>query len=210
MDILTEGGRLLLERDYTLIIDKSENMSTSTPETQTNLWSVVKETTIDIAQQCEQFDFDGLTLYLYGDNFERFKCLSKAQMKEILDKTAPSGIAKLSEALQDAISKYFERRFLGLSKPNGETLIVITGSEPVDAEKVQQTIIEASQQMTHDEELGISFIQVGTDAKAGKFLQKLDNDLQSMGAKFDICDTVVLEKMDRSLLAEVLLNAIVD
>ncbi len=210
MDILTEGGRLLLERDYTLIIDKSENMSTSTPEAQTNLWSVVKETTIDIAKQCEQFDFDGLTLYLYGDNFERFKCLSKTQMREILDKTAPSGIAKLSEALQDAISKYFERRFLGLSKPNGETLIVITASEPVDAEKVQQTIIEASQQMTHDEELGISFIQVGTDAKAGKFLQKLDNDLQSMGAKFDICDTVVLEKMDRSLLAEVLLNAIVD
>ena len=210
MDILTEGGRLLLERDYTLIIDKSNNMSTSIPEAQTNLWSVVKETTIAIAQECERFDFDGLSLYLYADNFERFNYLSKTQMSEILEKTAPSGIAKLSGALQDAISKYFQRRSLGSSKPNGETLIVITASEPVDAEKVQQIIIEASQQMIHNDELGISFIQVGADAKAEKFWQKLDDNLQSMGAKFDICDTVALEKIDRSLLAEVLLHAIID
>ncbi len=136
--------------------------------------------------------------------------MPKTQLNEILHKTTPSGTAKLSEALQDATSKYFQRRSLGLSKPNGETLIVITASEPVDGEKVQQTIIEASQQMMNNDELGITFIQVGTNAKATKFWAKLDDDLQLMGAKFDICDTVAVEKIDPNLLAEVLLNAIID
>ncbi len=210
MDILTEGGKLLQERDYTLIIDRSNNMSTSIPEAQTNLWSVVKETTIAFAQECERFDFDGLTLYLYGDNFQRFDHLPKTQLNEILHQTTPSGTAKLSEALEDAISKYFKRRSQGFSKSNGETLIVITAGEPVDTENVQQTIIEASQQMFNNDELGISFIQVGTDPKARKFWQKLDDDLKSLGAKFDICDTVMVDKIDRNLLGEVLLNAIID
>lgn len=210
MDILTEGGKLLQQRDYTLIIDRSETMSTLIPEAEKNLWLVVKETTIAFAQECEHFDADGLTLYLYGDNFERFDSLPKTQLNEILHKTTPSGIAKLSGALDDAISRYFKRRSLGLAKPNGETLIVITASEPVDEGKVQQTIIEASQQMFNNDELGISFIQVGTDPKARKFWQKLDDDLQSMGAKFDICDTVAVENIDRNLLGEVLLNAIID
>ena len=64
--------------------------------------------------------------------------------------------------------------------------------------------------MNDDEELGISFIQVGGDPQLGQFLQRLDDDLLSIGAKFDICDTITIEKLDASLLAEVLLNALID
>ena len=73
-----------------------------------------------------------------------------------------------------------------------------------------KVIIEASRRLDKDEELAISFIQIGTDAQATKFLKILDDDLQIAGAKFDIVDTVTMDDMEEMTLREVLLNAIVD
>jgi hypothetical protein len=73
-----------------------------------------------------------------------------------------------------------------------------------------RVIIEASRRMDRDEELAISFIQVGSDQTASRFLKALDDDLQGAGAKFDICDTVTLDDMEGMTLQEVLLNAIHD
>jgi hypothetical protein len=64
--------------------------------------------------------------------------------------------------------------------------------------------------MDRDEELAISFVQVGTDAQATKFLKVLDDELQSAGAKFDIVDTITMDDMEDMTLTEVLLNAITD
>jgi hypothetical protein len=64
--------------------------------------------------------------------------------------------------------------------------------------------------MERDEELGISIIQVGSDAQASKFLKALDDQLQGVGAKFDICDTVTLDDMEDMSLADILTNAITD
>ena len=38
----------------------------------------------------------------------------------------------------------------------------------------------------------------------------LDDQLQSVGAKFDICDTVTLDELEEMSLTEVLMNAITD
>ena len=73
-----------------------------------------------------------------------------------------------------------------------------------------RAIVEASRKIDRDEELAISFIQVGTDPDATKFLKILDDELQSAGAKFDIVDTITMEDMEDYTLTEVLLNAIVD
>ncbi|MBD2541706.1 hypothetical protein H6G60_23320, partial [Coleofasciculus sp. FACHB-SPT36] len=48
------------------------------------------------------------------------------------------------------------------------------------------------------------------DAQATKFLKVLDDELQSAGAKFDICDTVTMDDMEDMTLTEVLINAIID
>ena len=53
-------------------------------------------------------------------------------------------------------------------------------------------------------------IQVGTDQQATKFLKALDDQLTSVGAVFDICDTVTLDDMEDMSLADILMNAITD
>jgi hypothetical protein len=64
--------------------------------------------------------------------------------------------------------------------------------------------------MTRDEELGISFIQIGKDPLAARFLKVLDDELVRAGAKFDICDTINMDDMEEIPLNEILMNAILD
>ena len=112
--------------------------------------------------------------------------------------------------LKSATDSYFERKAARQTKPNGETILVITDSEPDDRKAGMKVIIEASRRMDRDEELAISFIQVGSDQQATKFLKVLDDELQGAGAKFDICDTITIDDMEDLSLSEVLLNAIND
>jgi hypothetical protein len=58
--------------------------------------------------------------------------------------------------------------------------------------------------------LALSFIQIGKDPQATAFLKALDEQLEGIGAKFDICDTITPDEMEDLSLAEVLLSAIED
>jgi hypothetical protein len=51
---------------------------------------------------------------------------------------------------------------------------------------------------------------VGSDPKVTRFLKSLDDQLQGIGAKFDIVNTVTVDDMEDMTLTDVLLNAIVD
>jgi len=201
---------LLENRDYTLIIDKSTSMSTPDQPGGKSRWEIVQESTLALARKCEEFDADGITVYLFSDRFQRFDQVTSEKVSQIFAENTPAGSTNLVSALQDATKNYFQRRNQGQTKTGGETILVLTDGEPNDRWSVIDVIINASQQMQQEQELAISFIQVGSDPKATRFLKGLDEQLQSVGAKFDICDTVTLEDMDDRPLAVVLLNAILD
>lgn len=201
---------MLENRDYTLIIDRSGSMSTLERPGGKSRWTVIQESTLALARQCEEFDLDGLTVYLFSHRFKRYRNITSNKVEQIFQENEPQGGSNLSSVLQDAIDNYFQRKAVGQAKPNGETILVITDGEPDDRMGVTDAIVRASQQMERDEELAISFIQVGSDPKVTRFLKALDEQLKGIGAKFDIVDTVTFEDMEDMTLTEVLLNAIVD
>lgn len=204
------GSALTQDRDYTLIIDKSGSMSTPDQLGGKTRWDTAQESTLALARKCEQFDPDGITLYLFSGRFRRFENVTSQKVAQIFQENDPSGSTNLADVLKHATDDYFERKASGQTKPNGETILVVTDGEPDDRKGVMRVIIEASRHMDRDEELAISFIQVGTDQTATRFLKALDDDLQTAGAKFDICDTITLDDMEGMTLTEVLLNAIQD
>ncbi|MCL1464294.1 VWA domain-containing protein [Argonema galeatum A003/A1] len=205
-----QGGSLLEDRDYTLIIDKSGSMSTPDQTGGRTRWQTAQESTLAVARKCEQFDPDGITLYLFSGRFKRLDNVTSSKVAQIFQENDPSGTTDLAGVLKDATDNYFQRKAAGQTKANGETILVVTDGEPDDRKAVMRVIIEASRHLDRDEELAISFIQVGTDQTASKFLKALDDDLQTAGAKFDIVDTVTLDDMEGMTLTEVLLNAISD
>jgi uncharacterized protein with von Willebrand factor type A (vWA) domain len=205
------GGLIMLEnRDYTLIIDKSGSMATPDQKGGKNRWTAAQESTFALASKCEQFDPDGITVYVFSGKFKRYENVTSLKVSQIFQENDPSGTTDLAGVLKHATDSYFTRKNNKEAKPNGEIILVVTDGEPDDRKAVMRVIIEASRQMERDEELAISFIQVGNDPQATRFLKVLDDELQSAGAKFDICDTITMDDMEDISLSEVLMNAITD
>jgi von Willebrand factor type A domain len=165
---------MMSDRDYTLIIDKSGSMSTPDQAGGRNRWDIAQESTLALARKCEQFDPDGITVYVFSGRFKRYDDVTSAKVAQIFQENDPAGTTNLAGVLLDAFNNYFKRKAAGKTKTNGETILV------------------------------------GTDPQATKFLKALDEQLQSVGAKFDICDTVTLDDLEEMSLADVLMNAITD
>ncbi|MCU0542437.1 MAG: VWA domain-containing protein [Oscillatoriaceae cyanobacterium Prado104] len=201
---------MLQNRDYTIIIDKSGSMYTKDQMGGKSRWVLMQESTIALAHKCEELDPDGMTVYLFSGRFKRYDNVTAAKVVQIFQENEPSGATNMAAVLQDALNDYFRRKASGNTKPNGETILVVTDGEPDDRKDVMKVIIEASRKIDRDEELAISFIQVGNAPEATRFLKILDDELQSAGAKFDIVDTVTIDDMENMTLTEVLLNAITD
>jgi hypothetical protein len=70
---------------------------------------------------------------------------------------------------------------------------VITDGSPDSERDVINCIQSASNRLNRDEELSITFIQIGNDSGATRFLKKLDDDLK---CKFDIVDTVTTSQFN--------------
>lgn len=201
---------MMSDRDYTLIIDKSGSMSTPDQVGGRSRWEIAQESTLALARKAEQFDPDGITVYVFSGRFKRYEDVTSAKVAQIFLENDPAGTTNLAGVLQDALNNYFQRKAAGKTKANGETILVITDGEPDDRKAVFEVIIHATRQMERDEELGISIIQVGSDPQATKFLKALDDQLQGVGAKFDICDTITLDDLEDMSLADVLMNAVTD
>lgn len=198
------------DRDYTLILDKSGSMSTPDQRGGRSRWEIAQESTLALARKCEQFDPDGITIYVFSGRFKRYDDVTSSKVAQIFQENDPAGTTNLASVLQDATNNYFQRKAAGQTKPNGETILVVTDGEPDDRKAVFEAIINATRQMERDEELAISIIQVGSDSQATKFLKAIDDQLEGVGAKFDICDTITLDDLEDMSLADVLTNAISD
>ncbi|ACK69728.1 von Willebrand factor type A [Gloeothece citriformis PCC 7424] len=204
------GDSVVQDRDYTLIIDKSGSMSISDQPGGKSRWEIAQESTLALARKCEQIDPDGITVYLFSGRFRRYDNVTSDKVSQIYAENDPMGHTDLASVLQDALNNYFQRKTAGNTKSNGETILVVTDGEPDDRKAVMRQIIEASRKVDREEELAISLIQVGKDKQATEFLKALDDQLQSVGAPFDIVDTITIDDMEDMTLAEVLLNAITD
>jgi hypothetical protein len=208
---MEDDNKTMLEnRDYTLIIDKSGSMAKPTEQGGRSKWEILQESTFALACKCEQFDPDGITVYVFSGNFQRYDYVTSAKVAQIFEENQPSGTTNLAGVLQDAINSYFKRRAVGKTKPNGEIILIITDGEPGDRQAVSETIINATQRIESDRELAISMIQVGSNPQTTKFLHALDDQLQSIGAKYDICSSITLEDLEEMSLVDVLMDTITD
>lgn len=203
----------LQDRDYVLFIDKSGSMTeTDTPEG--SRWKSVQETVQALTNKITEFDKDGITLYPFNSQFKRHDNVTPAVVQSLWTEHEPMGGTNHAAALQHAFDSYFARKQRGETKPNGEMFLVITDGIPSNGNEGEQAlrnvIINATKKMDRDEELGVSFIQVGRDAHATAFLKQLDDGLVAKGAKYDIVDTVTVEELNNRPLIDVLISAITD
>ncbi len=199
---------MLSGRDYTLIIDKSGSMAQKDQPGGRSRWAVAEESAHAFAAKCETLDPDGLTLYFFAGRFKRYDGVTSSRVAQAFHENEPCGSTDLAGVLKDAFDAYFARKAKGAAR--SETLVVLTDGEPDDPRGVMRAIVEATRKLERDEELAVSFVQIGSDPSARRFLKVLDDDLERGGAKFDICDTVTVDEAEAMGTTDVLLGAIHD
>lgn len=186
----------LEDRDYTIIVDKSGSMSG-------DRWNQAKNAVTFLAPQCVKADTDGITLYFFSSSSTKSENITSAKkVMKAFSNNSPSGSTNLHDVL--------ERAFNDRTKKKPLTILVITDGCPNNSKKVEQLIINESKRLNKDEDLSISFIQVGGDSSAASWLTKLDDDLESHGAKFDIVDTLSCNELKDIGFEQMIKNSIED
>lgn len=225
---LEKTGKInLSDYDYKIVIDKSGSMSTNDTPTRISRWEQAKEWSKAIAQKCELYDSDGIDVIIFDSFITQFKNVTSDKVDELFRKNNPGGSTNTAGAIELALSDYFEGKpevksqsFLGKMFSKEQPIaslarkpliiICITDGEPNSQTDLENVIVKATKKLSSDSEIGITFIQVGKDSSARKFLKKLDDDLASRGAKFDIVDCKDYEEMSNMAIEDVLLQAITD
>lgn len=188
----------LMSRDYTLIIDRSSSMNEADQKGGKTRWEAIGEVTKGLAEYCSKIDPDGVTIYVFAGKFKPFyNVTSGSKVKQIFQEFPPAlGGTNLDGVLKEVLDNYFKRKAEGSTKLNGEIILVITDGEPDDQKLAIEVIVEAANKIEKDSELGIYFIQIGSDTGASRFLETLDNKLDEYGAKCDICYTIHFDDLE--------------
>ena len=170
-------------RDYGIVVDKSFSMGGTR-------WKEAEKAVEFLAPACTEADTDGITLYFFSSptKFKRYENLRTAKdVEKMWKREQPDGGTDLSHALLET--------FKDRSKSKPMTLLVITDGEPNNKSSVSTNIINETKKIPDEHALSISFIQVGNDSGAKAFLASLDDDLERLGAKYDIVDTLTCDQL---------------
>ncbi|CUG84839.1 Hypothetical protein, putative [Bodo saltans] len=188
-------ARAKLARDYILVIDHSGSMMGEN-------WAAAEEAVEFFASSICDFDPDGVSVILFDHDVLKFENVRDPEfIKNLFMSHSPYGSTDLAKALDVAFQEHFA------SKRGASTVLVITDGAPDSQDDVESVIKKAAASITSDEELSISFVQIGRDADARTFLKFLDDELN---AKFDIVDVVVPSDFQEMSFADVIKKSLSD
>lgn len=188
-------ARASLNRDYILLIDRSGSMSGTS-------WDEAREAVQFFAGCICDFDPTGISLIFFDHDVVKFDNVHDPQfVVDAFGRNLPRGSTDLAKALNVA----FEEHFSGTR--GATTILVITDGAPDSQEDVETVIRKAANSISSDEELSISFIQVGYSTSARAFLRHLDD---SLDAKFDIVDVVVPSDLKEMTFQDVIRKSLSD
>jgi len=162
-------------------------------------WTQAEKAATLLSRNVCSFDQAGVTLYMFDDKFEVFRNVHDPQkIQQLFHQHRPRGGTKMGPVLRQAFQEADQAH---RTSGRGTTILVITDGEPDNKHDVEQAIINASNRLQRDEDLSLSFIQIGNDPAATRFLKHLDDELVRK-CKFDIVDTLKSSAMEGMSFAQ--------
>jgi len=199
---------LLMLRRYTtvIVVDDSSSMYGER-------WAEAGEALAALASIAERYETDGLDIcflnnWHYGRNIK-----SEREVEAIFDRVQPSGCTPTGERLERLLRDYIKeyRDSKGEVKPIN--FLVITDGEATD--DPEYAIRDAARKLDELEaplsQVGIQFVQIGTDPEATKFLEYLDDRLSTKYGVRDMVDTTPSthgNRLNHEAIVKILIGAI--
>ncbi len=201
-EVMSDGA--LSEFDFYVLVDASGSMGNPSRRMPgKTLWGEAEELAFGLARACAEYDEDGIDIITFNAQPRIFNNIVAEKVHEVFKGVSPSGSTNTHLALQaalDMISQNNKRAFV----------IVFTDGQPNDQTAVKKTIISAVNTLEKEHDLTFLFVQIGQDAGAAQFLDDLDDNLVSEGAKFDCVDCINSGAAEQLTPAEMLTKAMND
>lgn len=176
---MTREDLVALAPEIVIVVDRSGSIG--------SYWNKIAESVEAFAGIGASYDPNGIDLVIFNDSVTYKSGVKTEEVRAIFNEYEPNG----GTNMQAAIAKVQEI-VSGNMAAGKSTLVLFFGDgEPTpnpDSQKeaIAKMIVAMTQPMTNDNQLAISFNQVGEDPAAERFFQSLDDDLQGAGAKFDV------------------------
>lgn len=213
VDTQTSLPAQLHNRNYTLVYAPTQLQRLGMTPGFDQRWQQAHSQILEIAAQCHALATNGLTVYQKGkdtDGFQVHRDVNVANFESLMGSVPMPERLALAPVLQTVFEQYFTDKTAGQLPANGEIVLILIDSEPMDRLAIAKQIVAASQKLECDDELGIGWIQVGNDYITKGFLVTLDNSLREKGAKFDIVDHKTIQQIATTDLAKFLMDVLTD
>jgi Mg-chelatase subunit ChlD len=185
--------------DAVFAIDVSGSMGVtqSTRLPGKNLYQELQETVHSIALQAEKIDADGIDVVTFGGVKKAFPNVTGGKVGQLFQEVQPGGTTPMDFAIKFAIDK---------ARANGASgkkvaCLVATDGVPDDKDVIYKLLNDAGRELGRSR-IGFTFMQVGDNVDAKKFLASLDDEL-----KTDIADTMTLEEAGSQSIAQLYYSA---
>lgn len=177
--------------DTTFLVDDSASMNGPR-------WRLAREALTAVVDRAIRYDTNGVDIRFFNDKDHRGDNLTTArQVIHLFDRVQPDGVTPMEDAIDDELNEYMVRYKEGGRATKKLNLIVLTDGEPNLDDNVEEMIVRYAEELDRERakanQIGIQFVQIGDDRKAGAFLKMLDDDLKPKhGLKRDVCSFTVL------------------
>ena len=167
------------KRNYVLFVDKSGSMAGGR-------WSEARKAVEALAPQVTKACPQGISLYFFNNECIRIDNITTAhQVHEFFAREKPDKGTNLSLALQHAMDIHFQKN---QGKP--ETWLIITDGSPDRPSHVYEILKQAHGKFSGQNQITISFIQIGASDAAAQYLTKLRGSLPFI-------DTITQEELPK-------------
>jgi Mg-chelatase subunit ChlD len=168
--------------DTVIILDDSGSMEP--------LWHQASRALSTLAVVASKYDKDGIDIHFLNNTKAGEHVKSEEEVIELFREVTPAGPTPLGECLERVTERLLKDLDKGKSRKKTNYLIITDGQPTDDAEsaivQIAKRLDKAGATLT---QLGMQFIQIGTNEGARKYLVKLDNDLKEKHEIRDMVDT---------------------
>lgn len=176
---------VLSKYDVVIVLDKSGSMDERDCPGGMSRWDWCRDQMMSLTAQISSVFRTGITVALYSSDYDIFRNVDLGYVTRIFGENSPSGGTYTGKVMEAVFDDYFARR---ASNPNTRKLLVqvVTDGDPSDKGNLIAAISRASQMINSPGEITVNFLQIGHEEAGARTLAKLDSDMASEGAKFDI------------------------
>jgi len=204
--LLFEKVNLGLQMKYTIVLDKSGSLLGH--EHGKSRWQDAHEAIEHLTEAVERLSTGGMNLYLFSSKAAKhpayFGIQTCEEVKKIFSQIKPGGSTDLAGCLHQVFDDHFTHN---AGRP--EHVLVITDGEPDSEQHVIHTLVSGINRLGSENELNITFLQVGCCERAAAFLHKLQDCLTEAGARFNVIDCLTFRDYDGLRLCDVITRNVI-